>query len=210
MYQQVLEISARPSQTTRPLDSFIHMRNWAQAVDADLLANARSDPDAFACFYDRYETAVVGYFVRRTRDAGLAGELAAETFASALGAAARYIPRGSTAAPWLFTIAQNVLLKSARRERVEDAARMRAGMALRLDLTDASRERVEAAVDSEDWVERLLDSLPPDQRDAIQAHIVEDRSYAELARLHRTSEPVIRKRVSRGLTNLRRRLERTT
>jgi RNA polymerase sigma-70 factor (ECF subfamily) len=185
------------------------MRKWPHAVDADLLANARSDPDAFACFYDRYETAVVGYFVRRTRDTGLAGELAAETFASALGAAERYRPGGPTAAAWLFTIAQNVLLKSARRGRVEDAARLRAGMALRLDLTHASRERVEAAVASEDWVERLLDSLPPDQRDAVQAHIVEDRSYAELARAHRTSESVIRKRVSRGLASLRRHLERT-
>lgn len=186
------------------------MRNWPQALDAELLANARSDPDAFACFYDRYETAVVGYFVRRTGDTGFAGELAAETFASALGAAQRYRPGGPTAAAWLFTIAQNVLLKSARRGRVEDAARRRAGMALRLDLTDASRERVEAAVASEDWVNRLLDSLPPDQRDAVEAHIVEDRSYAELARVHRTSELVIRKRVSRGLANLRQHLERTS
>lgn len=86
---------------------------------------------------------------------------------------------------------------------------MRAGMAMRLDLTDASKERVEAAVASEDWVERLLDGLPPDQRDAVHAHIVEDCSYAELARVHRTSESVIRKRVSRGLANLRRHFERT-
>jgi RNA polymerase sigma factor (sigma-70 family) len=186
------------------------MHKWRQAVDGDLLANARSDPDAFACFYDRYETAVLGYFMRRTRDVDSAGELAAETFASALGAAPRYRPAGPTAAAWLFTIAQNVLLKSARRGRIEDGARMRVGMALRLDLTDVSRERVEAAVAAEDWVERVLDSLPPDQREAIRAHIVEDRSYAELARAHGTSESVIRKRVSRGLTNLRGHLERTT
>jgi RNA polymerase sigma factor (sigma-70 family) len=185
------------------------MRNWTRDVDAALLANARSDPDAFACFYDRYEAAVVGYLVRRTRDTGLAAELAAETFARALGAAERYRPSGPTAAPWLFTIAQNVLHKSARRGRVEDAARTRAGMALHLDLTDASRERVDAAVASNDWVERLLDSLPPDQRDVIEAHIVEDRSYAELARVHGTNESVIRKRVSRGLASLRRHLERT-
>jgi RNA polymerase sigma factor (sigma-70 family) len=186
------------------------MRDWSEAVDGDLLANARSDPDAFACFYDRYETAVLGYFVRRTRDTGLSGELAAETFASALGAASRYRPAGPTAAAWLFTIAQNVLRKSARQGRVADAARRRAGMSLRLDLTEASRERVDAAVASEDWVERLLDSLPPEQRDAVKAHIVEDRSYAELAEEHHTSESVVRKRVSRGLASLRRHLERTT
>jgi RNA polymerase sigma factor (sigma-70 family) len=86
---------------------------------------------------------------------------------------------------------------------------MRAGMALHLDLTDASRERVEATVASHDWVERLLDRLPPDQRNVIEAHIVEDRSYAELARVHGTNESVIRQRVSRGLASLRRHLERT-
>jgi hypothetical protein len=79
----------------------------------------------------------------------LAGELAAETFASALGAAERYRPTGPTAAASLFTIAQNVLLKSARRGRVEDAARIRAGMALRLDLTDASKERGDEHVSRE-------------------------------------------------------------
>ncbi len=186
------------------------MRTWTQAVDADLLANARSDPDAFACFYDRYEIAVVGYFARRTRDTGLAGELTAETFAIALRASKRYRAEAPTAAAWLFAIAHNVLLKSARRGRVENEARRRVGMAARLDLSDASRERVEAAVASEDWVQRLLDTLPSDQRDAVQAHIVEDRSYAELAQQHRTSEPVIRKRVSRGLSSLRRHLERTS
>ncbi len=185
------------------------MSDWSQNEDADLLANARRDPAAFASFYDRYETAIVGYFVRRTSDTSTASELAAETFASALGAADRYRPGGPTAAPWLFTIAQNVLLKSARRGRVEEAARRRAGMALRLDLSEASRERVEMAILSDDWVRELLANLPPDQRKVVQAHVIDDRSYAEIARAHQTSEAVIRKRVSRGLANLRRHLERT-
>jgi RNA polymerase sigma-70 factor (ECF subfamily) len=185
------------------------MHEWDQASDADLLASARSDPDAFGVFYDRYETALVGYFRRRTRDTSLAAELTAETFASALSASGRYRTVGPTAATWLFTIAQNVLFKSARQGRAENAARLRAGMASQLDLSDASRERIDAAVASDDWVDRLLDTLSPDQRDAIRAHIVDDRSYAELARDQRTTESVIRKRVSRGLASLRRHLERT-
>ena len=53
------------------------------------------------------------------------------------------------------------------------------------------------------------ESLPADQRDAVQARIVEERPYPEIARELRTSEMVVRKRVSRGLATLRERMEGT-
>lgn len=145
--------------------------------------------------------------MRRTRQAELAADLTAEVFAAALMGAGRYRPAGATAAAWLFTIAQNVLLKSVRKGRIEEAARLRAGVAL--ELSQASRDRVEATVTSDAWVAELLDRLPPDQRDAVRAHIVDDRSYEEIANRLQTSESVVRKRVSRGLAALRRELGRT-
>ena len=63
--------------------------------DAALLAATGSDPEAFAGFYDRYETSLVGYFVRRTGDPEVAADLTAEVFAAALAAAPRYRPAGS-------------------------------------------------------------------------------------------------------------------
>jgi hypothetical protein len=45
--------------------------------DAELLAAASSDPVAFGRFYDRYEAAVAGYFVRRTRIPEVAADLTA-------------------------------------------------------------------------------------------------------------------------------------
>lgn len=77
-----------------------------RSTDADLLAAAGVDPAAFASFYDRYESLIVGYFVRRTGDPELAADLTAEVFAAALGAAHRYRARSPSAAAWLFTIAQ--------------------------------------------------------------------------------------------------------
>jgi DNA-directed RNA polymerase specialized sigma24 family protein len=56
-----------------------------EARDGQLLAATRSRPDAFAAFYDRHETAVVGYFTRRTGDPEVAADLTAEVFAAALG-----------------------------------------------------------------------------------------------------------------------------
>ena len=164
----------------------------------------------FACFYDRYERAIAGYFMRRTGNAEDSADLTAEVFAAALRSAARYRSGSPTAAAWLFTIARNMLLKSVRQGRVEQAARRNAGIAAHLQLSQASRERIEAMVVSCAWVEDLLAQLPEDQRDAVRSYVVEDRSYGEIAARHNTSEPVIRKRVSRGLAALRRGQRSTT
>ena len=81
------------------------------------------DGSAFAVFYDRYETAVIGYFARRVRDPEVVADLTAEVFASALGAARRYRETQPTAVSWLFVIAHNTLAKSLKRQRVEARAR---------------------------------------------------------------------------------------
>lgn len=179
----------------------------AGVSDAELLATARSDADAFASFYDRYEAAVVGYFMRRTGEAQLAADLTAEVFAAALAAAGRYRPEAPTAAGWLFTIAHNTLATSLRRGRVEARARRRLGIRDALELAPDELERIEAAVSGEGWVTELLQRLPADQREAIRARILDEQPYREIATRLRTSQLVIRKRVSRGLAALREELE---
>jgi RNA polymerase sigma-70 factor (ECF subfamily) len=49
----------------------------------------------------------------------------------------------------------------------------------------------------------LLEVLPDEQREAIEAHHLDDRGYPEIAADLRCSESVVRKRVSRGLAALR-------
>jgi len=178
-----------------------------EATDAELLGSVEADPGRFAVFYDRYETAVLGYFVRRTRDAELAADLTAEVFASALGAAARYRPQAPTAAPWLFTIAHHVLSRSLRQGRVEARARQRLGIVEAFELEGAQIDRVMTVLAGDEWVDQVLRDLPVDQEAAIRARIVEELPYEEIANRLQTSELVIRKRVSRGLASLRERLE---
>ncbi|HEX3874827.1 MAG TPA: RNA polymerase sigma factor [Solirubrobacteraceae bacterium] len=181
---------------------------FTEPTDGDLLAATRSDPEAFASFYDRYETSVVGYFMRCTRDPELAADLTAEVFAAALGAARRYRPDEPTAAGWLFTIARNTIAKSVRRGQVESRARARLGIREAIGLGAGELERVEAEASGDGWVLHLLDRLPVSQREAIRARIVDERTYVEIAADLRTSELVIRKRVSRGLATLKAELER--
>jgi RNA polymerase sigma-70 factor (ECF subfamily) len=172
--------------------------------DAAILAALDEDPEAFALFYHRHVVGLLGYFMRRTHDAELAADLCAETFAAALDGAHRFDPARGPAVAWLYGIARRLLAHAERRGAVEDRARRRLGMAP-LELTDAALERVEA-IASSDVALAALAELPDDQRAAVRARIVEERAYAEIAVSARTSESVIRKRVSRGLAGLRARI----
>jgi RNA polymerase sigma-70 factor (ECF subfamily) len=185
---------------------------WSRATDTELLAATGSDPEAFGEFYDRFETAVVGYLLRRTGDVELAIDLAGEVFATALQSAGRYRPGakdGQSAAPWLFTIAQNKLTDARRRGKVESRARRRLGLREVVEYDDEALDRIESGVSQTGWVTKLLERLPDDQREAVRARILDERPYGEIAGELQTSELVVRKRVSRGLAALRKSLEET-
>jgi RNA polymerase sigma-70 factor (ECF subfamily) len=175
----------------------------ATATDAELLAGTRRDAQAFAIFYDRYERAVLGFFINRTRDPELAADLTAEVFAAALRAARRFRAQEETAAPWLFTIAHNVLRSSLRRGRVETRARQRIGIREPVVYAPEELDRIEALTDDRSWVVELLEGLPAEQREAVRARVLDERSYEDIAQELNTSQLVIRKRVSRGLAALR-------
>jgi RNA polymerase sigma factor (sigma-70 family) len=178
--------------------------------DGALLAGARKEPDLFAAFYRRYERLILGYLLRRTGDPEVAADLTAEVFAAALRAAGRYRPESQTAAGWLLTIAQRILASSRRKGRVEARARRRVGIREAVMFSGEDLERIEelASLDGESLA--LLDGLPSGQREAVRAHVLDERSYRDIAGELETSELVIRKRVSRGLSTLKRQLEEPT
>ena len=93
-----------------------------KTTDRELLERAQAQPAALGEFYDRYETAVAAYFVRRTRDPHAAMELTAETFAEVVLQCHRGVTVREPAA-WLFTIAHTKLADAYRRGAVDARAR---------------------------------------------------------------------------------------
>ena len=170
--------------------------------DDELLAG--TDAASFEAFYVRNVEGLLGFFARRTRDAELAADLTAETFAAALAGRHRYRPEAGSATAWLYGIATKQLAYAQRRAAAERRARRRLGME-RIELLDSDIERISAL--GEDTSARTwLRKLAPDQRDAITEHVIHERGYGELARAGETTEEVVRKRVSRGLAAIRKRM----
>ncbi len=176
-----------------------------EPTDDELLVAGVDDVEAFAAFYRRHAAPLAGFFLARTGNRELAADLTAETFAAALAARRKFDPAKGPAVGWLYGIARHKLMKAFRRGAVEDRARKRLRMG-RLVLDDEALEQVEAAADGARAVE-LLDRLPEDQRAAVSARVLEERDYEDIAASTKTSESVIRKRVSRGLSGLRKQIE---
>jgi RNA polymerase sigma factor (sigma-70 family) len=158
----------------------------------------------FAVVYRAHLDTVVAFCYGRTRDAELAADLAAEVFASALVARDRYRPELGTVRQWLLGIAAHKAADAVRRGRVERRAQQRLGMRQIL-WTEDDLEHVER-IGQAAAAPELIDALPGDQRRAVQARVLDELEYGEIASQTGTSEQVVRKRVSRGLATMRRRL----
>jgi RNA polymerase sigma-70 factor (ECF subfamily) len=180
------------------------MKDEARCSDTQLLIDARTCAEPFGVFYDRHFASVLAFFRRRVPGPEEAFDLAAETFAAALAAVPRFQPGPEPPQAWLFAIARHKLSEALRRGRVQDEARRRLAMQP-IDLDEEAIEIIEAAAPAPAL--RLLANLTPAQREAIEAHHLDERGYAEIAATLRCSESVVRKRVSRGLATLQTQLE---
>lgn len=159
----------------------------------------------FAAMYAREGEVVLVFLARRTLDAAIAADLAAETFAQAFRSWPRLVGRSEEEVrAWLFTVARRQVSRYLRRGRVERRAVQRLGIrvpALYEDDVAAIEERaglteLRAALGVE------LARLSLEQREALRLRVVEERPYAEVATTLGISEQAVRARVSRGLRAL--------
>ncbi len=86
------------------------------ASETALVAQARSDREAFAALYDRYFDAVYRYCYHRLGSREAAEDATSQIFLQVLTALPRYQEVG-TFRSWLFTIAHNVITNRARARR---------------------------------------------------------------------------------------------
>jgi RNA polymerase sigma factor (sigma-70 family) len=167
------------------------------------LTARHADKDAFALFFDRHHAKLTGWLFSHTGNVEIAEDLAAEAFATAFLKVNEFDGRRGRARAWLFGIARITLLSSYRQHAVEQTARRQLGVIVPLYHDDAWRDAEARLEETLDQLIAGLDELSSDERDAVIARIVEQRPYGEIALSANTTEPAMRKRVSRALKKLR-------
>lgn len=177
------------------------------------LRRSARDPRAFGDFYRAESEPLLVFFARRTVDAQIALDLAAETFAQAFAARGRF--RGHTdeeARAYLYAIAHRLLARYWERGRVERRAVERLGVRV-----PRASEDDHAAIEERAGLDRLrpaireqLRRLSREQQEAVVLRVVEELPYEEIALRLRIPEDAVRARVSRGLRTLGPRLRALT
>jgi RNA polymerase sigma-70 factor (ECF subfamily) len=156
-----------------------------------MIEAARKDPARFAALYEENFERVYAFVARRVRDRAEAEDVVADVFTKALQGLDRYEARGVPFVAWLYRIARNAVADRARS----------AGREASLESADepSSFDDVERRA----LLFRLVDTLPPAQRDVIVKRFAEQRSIGEVARQLGRSEGAIKQLQLRAIEALR-------
>jgi RNA polymerase sigma-70 factor (ECF subfamily) len=171
---------------------------------------ARGDSAAFATFYDRHASQVLGLLFKMLRRRAEAEEMLQEVFLQVWREAERYRPGGSTPRGWIFMLARSraidrIRSSSARRRR-EEATAAPVDPVTPSAVAPAGPERLEER-ERRRQVANALAELPPEQRTAIEHAFFGGLSHREVA--EHLGEPLgtIKSRILLGMRKLRRSLE---
>lgn len=164
--------------------------------DDAIVAAARSQPEAFAPLYEKYNVPIYRWFYRETGNAESAADLTAQVFVQALQNLHRYQPQQSASfRSWLYTIARNLIRDSWRRYRPTTEPP---------ELVDGSPGPEEIAVHRSEMAEfrSALDALPDRQREIVELRL-SGLSMREIAEIQGRSENAIKTAQSRAFKTLR-------
>lgn len=164
-------------------------------TDDELMLSCRDGAqEAFDALFDRYRSAIWGFFRRRIADPSRAEDLTQETFVALLTSVSRYEPRGAFRR-YLFGIAYHVLSDERRRASTTmsdiDLATIPAAGA---DLDDVLRVR------------RAVADLDAIDRDVVMLREFEALSYVEIADVLSVPINTVRSRLFRARMALKEKL----
>ncbi len=171
--------------------------------DADLIVQARHDPEAFDALYRHYVTPVYRYCYARTGTAVEAEDLTAQVFLAVLESLDSYRKESAFAA-WLFGIAYR---KCADYYRSKYASRDVALEAAAAKPDGGAEDPEEAAWHSDvlDCVEVTLPHLSPERTQAVHLRYWGGLRMREIARVMQKSEAAVKMLISRAIADLRER-----
>jgi len=174
--------------------------------DGEVITDSISNPGAFYILFDRYVSDVTR-FVTRNASPSHVEDLVIETFVTAFKLRAEYDPLRTSARPWIYGIANN-LLRHHYRSLAREQALFRKSTywfvsewTITLD-TSSIDNRVDASA-SEGLLVEALATLRPESREPLLLHVLADLTYVEVAEALEIPVGTVRSRISRAKEELR-------
>ncbi len=175
-----------------------------------LVAQAKTDPQAFGALYERYVQKIYSYVYYRTGNQHDAEDLTAKVFQRALVSLDRYTSRGLPFSAWLYRIAHNLVANWHRDQGRRQILPLHE--AARQDWQALRTEAPELAVETAQEQARLLDAvrqLSQERQQLLVLKFVERLSNAEIGQVLNRSEGAVKSLYHRTLQVLRAELTKT-
>ena len=164
---------------------------WSRRTDEALMAGVAAGSErAYAELYRRYARRLQGFFACRTDHADAAADLVQELFMRLWTARRSYEP-GRAVAPWLFTMAYNLVRNTWRHD----------------DVVAAYAEEAIRGDEAEEETASLLAMLSPDDRMLFALRFEEELALADIAAMMAVPLGTVKSRLHRLTMNLRQKLK---
>jgi RNA polymerase sigma-70 factor (ECF subfamily) len=172
-YGGMIDLLPFPSRTAAAPPGPMTQADAARLIAAIATAG---DRDAFAALFAHYAPRVKGYLRQLGLPDAQAEELAQDTMLTAWRRAELYDPAFGSASAWIFTIARNLRIDAARRDRLAPRLEL---MAEEPDPPPPADGLVQSAQHAA-RVQAALSRLPPDQAEAIRLSFFDERPHSEI------------------------------
>ncbi|WP_280707524.1 sigma-70 family RNA polymerase sigma factor [Bradyrhizobium sp. BR13661] len=172
---------------------------WAELIGR---IAAHGDRDAFKLLFEHFAPRVKGFLVKTGMNADAAEEIAQTTLLTVWRKAAQFDPASAGAAAWIFTIARNLRIDSAR------AAARQAKVALgaeRDETPEVADSPETMMVRSEDIsrVTAALQRLSEEQSKVIRMSFIEEQPHGEIAERLGLPLGTVKSRIRLAMARLR-------
>lgn len=173
----------------------------AQDEEAQIIAAARKDPQAFGVLYDQFVGRIYRYLLSRIGSVEDARDVTSQTFLTAFETFPNYQHQGYFSA-WLFSIARNKYVDHLRRKRhypepVEEIVQDPMPNPL-AELIETERAR---------QLKQKIHELSAEEQDLLRLRFVAELGFAEVAVILNKNEGAVKKSLYRLLARLQSQME---
>ncbi|MGH2829790.1 MAG: RNA polymerase sigma factor [Actinomycetota bacterium] len=175
---------------------------WSVSDEALLAGLAAGDPEAITTFIRRFQRRVYGLAYSIVGDAGLAEDVAQETFARAWRHAQAFDPRRGPVAAWLLSICRNLSIDTVRPRRAQPTD-PDAILAMQIPAPGAGPAEEALAADDAARLRAAIAELPVDQRRSLVMAAFFGRSAREISEQEHIPLGTAKTRIRTAMIKLR-------
>lgn len=186
--------------TDTPDGAALDAARWAALIEAVAL---RQDRAAFAALFAHFAPRIKTFMLRSGASAQSADELAQEALLAVWSKATLFDPTSTGASAWIFTIARNLRIDEARRQK-RSPTNNTAEIELEFQVDSGPQPDAGVALAQvESRVRSALAALPDDQVRVIELSFFEEKAHAEIAETLRIPLGTVKSRLRLAMNRLR-------